>query len=119
MVVTVLPSTSAPSWPSSFFMVMTSPRPGTLRKVEHPLAKSDAARIGSAAFLAPETWTSPFRRRPPLTSIVSNEEAPHPRSPNVGQAGRGKDRLRGSGSGSGGRGGLALLVLVATTREGG
>ena len=53
-------SASQPMVRSSLSMVPTSARSGTLRKVCSPSASSAEARMGSAAFLAPETRTSPF-----------------------------------------------------------
>src|SRR3569623_677185 len=61
--------TSAPRSPSSLSIVRTSPRAGTFRYTERPLASSDEARMGRAAFLAPETRTSPVSRAPPLTTM--------------------------------------------------
>src|SRR3569623_1758304 len=61
--------TSAPRSASSLSIVRTSPSAGTFRYTERPLASSDEARMGSAAFLAPETRTSPVSRAPPLTTM--------------------------------------------------
>src|SRR5437762_999944 len=71
MRVTPLPRsvTSAPRRASSRPIVRTSPSAGTLRKVDRPRASNADARIGSAAFLEPETRTSPWRRAPPRMTI--------------------------------------------------
>ena len=62
---TVAPSRSAatPICFSSFSVVATSCSCGTLSTINSSAVNSDAARIGSAAFLAPETVISPARRR--------------------------------------------------------
>src|SRR4051794_31104040 len=39
--------------------------------MERPVASSDEQRMGSAAFFAPETRTSPRSRSPPLMTILS------------------------------------------------
>src|SRR4051794_1436775 len=44
--------------------------------MERPVASNDEQRMGSAAFFAPETRTSPRRRSPPLMTILSMGSGP-------------------------------------------
>ena len=59
-------STATPMRRSSFTVVVTSFRCGTLPSDTAPSASSVAARIGNAAFFAPEICTSPSRRTAPV-----------------------------------------------------
>ncbi len=63
--------TVTPMRASSSIMVVTSCRCGTLPMLTGPSARSDAASIGSVAFLAPETRISPSRRTPPVIWSLS------------------------------------------------
>ena len=60
-----------PMQPSSSIMVVMSCRCGRLPMVTGSSASRVAARIGSAAFLAPETRSSPCNWRPPLIRSLS------------------------------------------------
>ncbi len=66
-----LHSTSAPMKRNRAEVVSMSRSAGTLRKVLLPSARSAEQRMGSAAFLAPETSTVPERARPPSTRRAS------------------------------------------------
>jgi hypothetical protein len=68
-------TSSTPIWPSSSIVVVTSCRCGTLPMVTGPSASRVAARIGSTAFFAPETQTSPLRGCPPLITILAMFES--------------------------------------------
>jgi hypothetical protein len=63
--------TPTPMLPSSPIMVVTSCRWGTLPIVTGASARSPAARIGSAAFFAPDARISPSRRAPPVICSLS------------------------------------------------
>src|SRR3954447_6787914 len=72
-------------------MVATSPRAGTLRYSDRPLASRDETRMGRAAFLAPATRTSPRSRPPPFMTSLSiamgtRGGPPHARGGGGGQA---------------------------------
>src|ERR1700752_2556111 len=62
--------------PSNSIMVVTSCRCGTLPTETVPSASSVAARIGSAAFLAPEMRTSPSSGTPPWICSLSTTRIP-------------------------------------------
>src|SRR5438034_3476780 len=64
-------STSTPICAMSFAMVAMSIRRGMLLRVSGLAVSSAAHMIGSAAFLAPETATSPSSGRPPLILSLS------------------------------------------------
>src|SRR5262245_1752780 len=63
--------TLTPIRPSSSIIVVTSCRCGTLPTETGPSASSVAARIGNAAFLAPEIRTSPSSGVPPCICSLS------------------------------------------------
>src|SRR4051812_8501087 len=63
--------TLTPMRPSSSIMVVTSCKCGTLPTDTVPCASSVAARIGSAAFFAPEMRTSPSSGTPPWICSLS------------------------------------------------
>jgi hypothetical protein len=66
-------ATSTPMRRKSFTVVAISFSCGTLVSTTRESASSVAARIGSAAFFAPEICTSPSRRVPPvITSLSTN-----------------------------------------------
>ena len=73
--------TLAPMRPSSSIIVVTSRRCGTLPIETGPSASSAPARIGRAAFFAPEMRTSPSRGTPPRICSLSK---PAPLSPRRG-----------------------------------
>src|SRR5438132_141480 len=52
-------------------MVRTSMSSGTFWRMNSPSVSNEAARIGSAAFFAPETRTRPARRVPPRSRSLS------------------------------------------------
>src|SRR5688572_1188091 len=62
--------------PSSSIMVVTSCRCGTLPTDTVPSASKVAARIGNAAFLAPEMRTSPSSGTPPWICSLSTTRVP-------------------------------------------
>src|SRR3954471_7622649 len=64
---------STPMLRSSLSMVLTSCSCGTFSSVTGSAVSSAAHSSGSAAFLAPEMRTSPWRRRPPRISNLSIE----------------------------------------------
>ena len=68
--------TLTPMRPSNSIMVVTSCRCGTLPTDTVPSASSVAARIGSAAFLAPEMRTSPSSGTPPWICSLSTTRIP-------------------------------------------
>src|SRR4051812_45003441 len=81
--------------------------------MERPVASSDEQRMGSAAFFAPETRTSPRSRSPPLMTILSMGSGPQ-------RAGTLAPPRRLSGGGrSGFLGLLAAGMLLAAPVEGG
>ena len=63
--------TLAPSSPSSFTVVTTSCRCGTLVISTGASASRVAQRMGRTAFLAPEMLTSPCSAAPPVTTILA------------------------------------------------
>src|SRR3954452_5428852 len=64
---------STPMLRSSLSMVLTSCSCGTFSSVTGSAVRRAAHSSGSAAFLAPEMRTSPWRRRPPRISNLSIE----------------------------------------------
>src|SRR5688500_656554 len=64
-----------PIWPSRFSIVVTSRRCGTFSTCSGSLVSSEAQRMGSAAFFAPETSTSPSSGTPP-SMISLSKRAP-------------------------------------------
>src|SRR3989442_2316064 len=64
-------SAATPIWRSSFAMVRTSMSCGTLESRSGCELSSAAHMIGSAAFFAPETRTSPSSGRPPRMRSLS------------------------------------------------
>ncbi|SAE05543.1 Uncharacterised protein [Enterobacter cloacae] len=66
-----LRSTLVPNWPSNFMVVSISFSFGTFWISTGSSASSAAKRMGSAAFLAPEIVTSPWRRVGPCTRNLS------------------------------------------------
>src|SRR5437773_735833 len=64
-------SAATPIWRSSFAMVRTSMSCGTLESRNGCALRSAAHMIGSAAFFAPETRTSPSSDRPPRMRSLS------------------------------------------------
>ncbi len=75
--------TDTPIRPSSSIIVVTSCRCGTLPTDTGPSASSVAARMGSAAFFAPEIRTSPSSGRPPVICSLSmfNRDPARPARP--------------------------------------
>ena len=70
-------SSNATPMPSrSLAIVRTSASSGTLCSTTSSAVKSAAAMIGNAAFLAPDAFTCPTRRRPP--TILSFCISPYP-----------------------------------------
>src|SRR3970040_2524786 len=63
--------TATPICASRLSMVVTSRRCGTLKTVSGSAVSSAAVRIGSVAFLAPETATSPASCTPPSMTSLS------------------------------------------------
>src|SRR5690606_9522008 len=63
--------TFTPMPPSSWIIVVTSCRCGTLPTDTGSSASRVAARMGKAAFFAPEMRTSPSRRLPPVICSLS------------------------------------------------
>ena len=93
-----------------------------MRYVERPRASSDDARIGSAAFFAPDTRTSPCRRAPPRMTIFCKtargyllKGQPHARV-RPSRALRGSAALGGRRRGPGGRRDAGVLVAQAALR---
>src|SRR5438128_2491918 len=64
-------STATPIWRSNFAIVRTSISCGTLESRRGCALRSAAHMIGSAAFFAPETRTSPSSGRPPRMRSLS------------------------------------------------
>src|SRR5512134_3069595 len=64
-------STSTPIWPSSDSLVVTSRRCGMWLARRVPAVRIDAHRMGSSAFFAPDTRTSPCSGTPPWISSLS------------------------------------------------
>src|ERR1700694_3774083 len=64
-------SMPTPIWARSFAMVATSMSCGTLDSARGRALSSAAHMIGSAAFFAPETRTSPSSDRPPRMRSLS------------------------------------------------
>src|SRR3954471_24645787 len=79
--------------------------------MERPVASNDEQRMGSAAFFAPETRTSPRSRSPPLMTILSMGTPSAAQRPGKG--------WRGLGGRRSGFGLLAAGVLLAAAVEGG
>ena len=69
-------TSSTPMRPSSSMVVVMSCRWGMLPTLTVPSASRVAARIGSAAFLAPEMRISPSRGIPPVMMSLSIRRAP-------------------------------------------
>ncbi|MNN23477.1 hypothetical protein D3C81_1368770 [compost metagenome] len=67
---------SMPMRPNSSIMVVMSCRCGKLPTVTGPSQSRVAARIGRAAFLAPEMRISPSRRTPPVIISLSISVSP-------------------------------------------
>src|SRR4051812_31325186 len=68
--------TVAPIRASSWIIVVTSLRWGTLPTVTGSAARIAPARIGSVAFFEPEIFTSPSSGTPPLICSLSIASAP-------------------------------------------
>src|SRR5258706_11999102 len=66
-----LRSTATPIWPSNFAAVETSASLGTLLSTSGFAVNSAAHMMGSAAFFAPDTRTSPSSGRPPVINNLS------------------------------------------------
>src|SRR5262249_46136776 len=69
-----LTSIATPMRRSNFTVVAMSFRRGTLVSATGESASNVAARIGSAAFFAPEIRTSPSRRVPPTMTSLSKRD---------------------------------------------
>src|SRR5439155_1676117 len=79
---TLSPSTRtcAPSHVRIWHMNLTSLRFGTRRMTQGSAVSNVAARIGSTAFLAPLTATSPCSGTPPLINKLSMDDSSSPHS---------------------------------------